>query len=257
MPESYTGDEGDTALAAGMPVMDGTEKRQKGYLAINKTRDLIVSYVTSAIAAAIATIWPISAGGTGASTAASARSNLGAPESAVGQLKFTSPGFGRLVWQAPGVSAGTEFAPSDVANGRVQKTGDEMSGFLRVLDHVYVPNSFAAVSGYTIAYINGPDGRLSKGASSERYKDNIDRAPDVPDVFAVPLASFTMVGDEAEVTRYGYIAEDLAANPETAGFVVYDDQGRPDSFDMISFLLAQNAVLNARLTVLEADHAGD
>lgn len=39
MPESYTGDEGDDALAEGFDVMDGNEDRRDGWRAINKARD--------------------------------------------------------------------------------------------------------------------------------------------------------------------------------------------------------------------------
>jgi hypothetical protein len=45
MPENYTGNEGTDAAAAGLSVMDGTEDRRLGYLAINKTRDMLVKRV--------------------------------------------------------------------------------------------------------------------------------------------------------------------------------------------------------------------
>lgn len=43
MAESYTGTEGQAALAAGYPILDGTEDRREGYLAVNKTRDMIAT----------------------------------------------------------------------------------------------------------------------------------------------------------------------------------------------------------------------
>lgn len=135
------------------------------------------------------------------------------------------------------------------ANSRVSKGGDTMSGQL------YLPNSFAANSGYTVAYING-DGRVSRGASSERFKEQIDRDPELPDVFAVPIASYVMIGDDLEAPRYGPIAEDLDANPATAPFVVYDDENRPAAFDVISYLMAAVAQLNARVKELEARDVG-
>lgn len=43
MAETYTGDEGDIALAAGLDVMDGTELGSDIDAAINKTRDMIAA----------------------------------------------------------------------------------------------------------------------------------------------------------------------------------------------------------------------
>lgn len=48
MPESYTGTEGTEAAAAGMDVLDGTEDRRQGWLAINKARDYIAQKFTAA-----------------------------------------------------------------------------------------------------------------------------------------------------------------------------------------------------------------
>lgn len=52
MPESYVGNEGTAAAADGMTVLDGTEDRRTGWLAINKTRDYIVSKCAAALTAA-------------------------------------------------------------------------------------------------------------------------------------------------------------------------------------------------------------
>jgi len=112
-------------------------------------------------------------------------------------------------------------------------------------------------SSYTSLWING-DGRIGKSASSKRYKKSIVRNPALPDVFAVPLARYVMRGDDALTPRYGHIAEDLAENPATEKFVVYDAEGRPDAFDTFSLMHAQieelrrrNDALAARLTALE------
>lgn len=59
---------GDAAAAAGMDVVAGTADRRLGYDEINKTRDYIAQRTT------ITT--PVSRGGTGATTATSARTNL-------------------------------------------------------------------------------------------------------------------------------------------------------------------------------------
>lgn len=131
------------------------------------------------------------------------------------------------------------------------------SNNLATTAHFFTPGSSAATDGYTVAYINS-DGRLARGASSERYKHDIERSPALPDVFAVPLARFVMNDDPDETPRFGHIAEDLAANDATRPFVVFRD-GRPESFDMLSLLHAQVEELrrrdvekDARIRALEA-----
>lgn len=63
MPESYTGTEGTEAAAAGLDVLDGTEDRRQGWLAINKARDYIAQKFAAAKAytdakfAAISLAW--------------------------------------------------------------------------------------------------------------------------------------------------------------------------------------------------------
>src|SRR5690606_23793059 len=63
---------GDAAAAAGMDVLTGNEDRRLGYDEINKTRDYIADRTSE--------VTPIAKGGTGATTAAAARINLGIPE---------------------------------------------------------------------------------------------------------------------------------------------------------------------------------
>lgn len=64
---------GDDATAAGYALVSGSAGLVKdGDLEINKTRDYIAQ-----VKALILAVWPITAGGTGASTAAGARTNLG------------------------------------------------------------------------------------------------------------------------------------------------------------------------------------
>lgn len=66
---------GDDAQAAGYSLVpsDGTGAEvRNGYLEINRTRDYVAQ-----VKALIAAIWPVSAGGTGSSSASGARTNLG------------------------------------------------------------------------------------------------------------------------------------------------------------------------------------
>lgn len=181
-------------------------------------------------------------------------------------------GGGRLAVATPtssGQAANKGYVDSVAdASGKVSKSGDTMTG------HLYLPNAVAATSGYVIAYWNG-DGRVSKGASSERYKDDI--APIEPaslgDIFP-QLHEFVMKDDPDRTTRVGYIAERLHESEDLRRFVVYqtepildepgsftgqrrltldeNDQPIPDSIDFIALLLAQVAALNDRVIELEA-----
>lgn len=64
---------GDDAAAAGYPLVSGAAGLAKdGDLEINRTRDFVAQ-----VKALILATWPVSRGGTGATTAAGARTNLG------------------------------------------------------------------------------------------------------------------------------------------------------------------------------------
>ena len=66
---------GDAAVAQGWPVLVGTVDLVKdGDLEINRTRDLVAG-----VKVLIDPVWPIAKGGTGATTAAAARTALGIP----------------------------------------------------------------------------------------------------------------------------------------------------------------------------------
>ncbi|GAA3948962.1 hypothetical protein [Microbacterium soli] len=239
---------GDAAVAAGMPIVDGatTEARTLD-TEINRTRDLIAERTSDVV--------PVAKGGTGATTPATARAALGA----VAASEVADPGeirAGAIVRYKENtrLTASHPVEPTDLATKQyVDVAALPVSGGT-VTGNLYLPNSTSASSSYTVAYING-DGRVSRGASSERYKSDIDRDPDLPGVLdAAPITSYTLTDDPEHVTRYGPIAEDLDDDPRTANFVVYDDQGRPDSFDMISYLMAATGELHARVRALEADN---
>ncbi|MBD3941947.1 hypothetical protein IF188_09595 [Microbacterium sp. NEAU-LLC] len=216
MPDTpYTGKEGDTALANGMAVMDGTEDWRDGWRSINKTRDYIVTMFNTLIAK----VWPlgISKGGTGATTGAAARTNIGAVEDGIGTgLAFYSPGFGRIAFRAPGVSNGSELQLVGTGGSYLPLSGGTLSG------NLYLPAATPASSSYTVCYLNG-DGRVSKGASSRRYKDEITPvAPEALGDLFPQLHSFVMKDDPSRTVRTGYIAEDLDASPALRPFVVYE-----------------------------------
>lgn len=274
--ETYTGDEGTEALAAGMDVMDGTEDRRNGWLAINKARDYIVSF--------IADLWPLTVarGGTGANNAATARTNLGIPGIAAensaeagklpiynstGQLTSFPPALGAHVATKAYVDGQTP--PQQLTDGGTFLRADGKNlgttGDLFASGSAILYGASAATSGWTQAYIDG-NGRVSKGASSERYKKYISTidAEVLGDVWP-DLVRYQMRGGDGS-WRYGYIAERLAEHADQQPFVVYkfepNEAGeyvptdQPDSIDFISLLMVQNAQLHARLSALEARVSG-
>lgn len=146
------------------------------------------------------------------------------------------------------------IAPTDVtASGNVS-----VGGTTTATGDIFTPNATAAVSGYTICYLNS-DGRVSKGASSARYKVSISPVDpaSLGDLFP-PLQTYEMVGDAEHTSHVGYVAEHLAGNPDQERFVVWQYDGDlpavdakgaliPESIDFIALLLAQTSQLNQRL----------
>ncbi|MDU0367679.1 hypothetical protein RWH45_10660 [Microbacterium sp. KSW4-17] len=274
---------GDNALAAGMDLVAGTTPLNTVDTEINKTRDYIAERTNA--------VTPISKGGTGATTAAGARSALGVTTAAevdkralkntmnwpyaVAQVETNPPhqmgmwfsgGTGRPVVRVDSTdmnlalkddSDAAASAASNAlseANARVAKGGDTMTGDLKL------PNASAATSSFTVAYING-DGRVSKGTSSIRYKDLLED-PDVNTLGNIfpTLRQYKFKNGDGKPTL-GYIAEEVAESPDLQRFAVYqttvDDDGNwaatnvVDSIDFIQLLIAQTAQLHARVSELE------
>lgn len=249
---------GNDALAAGMDILTGDEDRRDGWDEINLTRDYIAQRTSA--------IQPVAKGGTGADNAAGARANLDVvgwadtytdPVAGVGKIpRFNSAG------QLPTLDP---TAPAHCANKRyvddhagVPATGGTFTG------PVYFPNATPATSGYVVAYLNS-DGRLSRGASSERYKENVEPVDpaDLGDIWPT-LHRYQMIDGDG-TWKTGYIAERLAENADQDPYVVYAEfagQLVPESIDFIGLLIAQNAQLHEqlaqltqRVTDLEAGHA--
>lgn len=234
---------GDDALAAGMDLVIGSSVMAADIdVEINRTRDYVAQR-TSAVT-------PIANGGTGATTAAGARTALSVPSKAENDAKLT-----RTTAQY-----NADFASRDSAiASKLPITGGTVSGNLGVTGGFYVGTRPGASYSYVVAYFNG-DNQLCSGVSSSRFKQNITRDAPIPDMFQVPLSSFAMRADPEKVLRYGHIAEDIDKVEDLRSFVVYDDEGRPQSYDMIGFLLAsveqvhrENLELRSRIEGLEAD----
>ncbi|WP_309105016.1 hypothetical protein [Microbacterium sp.] len=250
MAETYTGTEGTEAFNDGMTVLDGTEDRRDGWLAINKARDYIVTKTAAALTAAKA-YTDQKVGAISLTWNAITGKPSSFPPSTHSHSEVRSGGFwfgwlGNDTWgTGDHLSVGRNLGVDGIFYGKT----------VRLTEHVYVPEASAATSGYTVAYINS-DGRLSRGASSERYKTDITDAPDLGDLFAAPLRQYRMRQDGAEPpahpvddeARIGYIAEELLGTPMER-FVVYLD-GQVESIDFIALLMAQNHQLHTDLDLL-------
>lgn len=265
---------GDKALARGMRLTPGTALAKDIDDEINRALDYIAEY-TSAILS-------VAQGGTGATSPAGARQSLDVPSKreavANGSAAANAITLGwngatfRLTMRVDNTGVGEIANVTDINNlvasirdtdRRLGVTNTSVAG-KRNYDDGHFPgnvsasqfvvrDAFAANSGYVVAYVNG-DGRLSKGASSERYKKHISAIdPDgLGDIFP-ELHRFQMRSHDGSPSdnswRYGYIAERLAEHPDQERFVVYadvDGQPLPESIDFIGLLVAQVAQLHQR-----------
>ena len=176
---------------------------------------------------------------------------------------------------AGSISAGTTITAGGTITGGAISTGGNVSasgqvsgsslavsggatvgGNATVSGQIFVPNSFAAVSGYTVAYINS-DGRLSNGASAARYKQDfepVSNAPLVEAILRAPLLRFRLIaaveefGDEAAL-EIGLLA-DYLLKIGLGEFVYTDAEGEPRgiNYERLTIpLIATVQALDARL----------
>lgn len=262
---------GDDALAAGMEILSGNEDRREGYDEINKTRDYIASFFATVRTWAEGLFLPKADvyDGTGSVfgkvprydsvgrliTASPSANNQATPKSYVDNAIASIPAPPAPVQQFN--DDGTTYS---VTGRHLRASGNILS----TTGTFYAGGATAATDGYTIAYLNS-DGRLAKGASSERYKKHISSIDptSLGDIWPALVRYQMRSGDGS--WKYGYIAERLAESEDLAPFVVYADLGTgpiPDSIDFIALLMAQNAQLKQqldqqeqRLNALEAGHA--
>lgn len=171
------------------------------------------------------------------------------------------------VQSAAKISGGALSVGSVGVSGHTSTGTLGVSGDTTVSGHIYVPNSTLATSGYTVAYING-DGRLTRGASSRRFKKNIqDVSLTDVNLFATDVKEFEMIDGDGHVT-VGYIAEELVGT-DMERFVVFeqelneedgtwnlrlDEDGNPVplSIDFIPLLMAQTRSVYEKQLELEA-----
>ena len=112
---------------------------------------------------------------------------------------------GALSGASLNVGAGPITAGAFSASG-----SGSISGNLNMTGQVFIPNGFAAVSGYTIAYIN-VDGRLCVGASAARFKQDfqpVHADPLIAGIYAANLLHFRLIAAVETIDRkMGPLAE--------------------------------------------------
>lgn len=233
---------GDDALAAGIPIMNGTEQANTLDTEMNKTRD--------EIARRTSTVMPIAKGGTGATTADGARSALGLAPIDAGISA------GTLVQRDTNKTIAADRAylaldpvlpqhatPKSYVDGAVAGKANQSS-----VDGIYGGNLSSDVynrtlgGSYRVAYVNS-SGVLGWVSSSRRHKKNIRAAVvDTEAVLAMQLVTFLykvdVDRDRLGELQHGLIAEDLDA----AGLdwlVDYADDGQPEGvrYDRIALAL--------------------
>lgn len=259
---------GDAAAAAGMDVVAGTADRRMGYDEINKTRDYIAQRTS--------TVQPIEKGGTAATDAAGARTNLSV---------YSKAQVDALTWDAGDIVSGTITRPVNVPGGNgvfaavtvgtaagggglfiggtgrgFNGVGDMSCQIATLYGTVYAPTARATTvsSGYVAAYLNS-DGRLASTPSATRFKqDIVPKAYTLADAarigsLVVNYRLIEAVEEDPETARVetGILAEALveAGFPE---FVVFTDDGQCFTIDYARMVTAAFGALTDVARRLEA-----
>ncbi len=270
---------GDDAAAAGLAVMDGSEDYRDGWDAINETRDMIATRTS--------TVTPVTKGGTGATTAAAARTNLGAAAAththAAADVTSGTLDAARIPnLAASKITSGVlsaaripDISSLDSGSNSFGWTGSQwytnrpvgidnsctISGGLTVSGGPFFPYARAnpVVNDYVVAYLN-VDGRLGATPSALSLKQDIAPHPyTLADALSIEVVDYRLrdavdiLGDDA-ATEVGVIADWLLRDGLTE-YVVLDEQGAPLTvrYERLA-LVALGALheVSARLSDLEA-----
>ena len=224
---------GDQATALGWDTVAGTADRRQGYDEINKTRDYAAGVKTE--------VRPVAKGGTGASDAATARTNLAAAAAShshrIGDI-LTADG-----------SQNYGVALQGVLDGMTANTNSKASA--SSLDSVYQGNMSSGIYNRTVGgnsvYINtsGVLGYLPSASRFKKFIRNADLDPQAARAILIRTYQYKAAVDVGDEQQIGVIAEELEAN----GFswlVGYDEAGEPmtvhyDRIGLVALALAQHA----------------
>ena len=120
-------------------------------------------------------------------------------------------GVGLNAGSGPITGASLNVGGGSVTAGAFSASGSgSIGGNLNMTGQVFIPNGFAAVSGYTIAYVN-VDGRLCVGASAARFKQDfqpVHADPLIAGIYAADLLHFRLIAAVETIDRkMGPLAE--------------------------------------------------
>lgn len=201
---------GDDAIAAGIPIMTGTEQANTLDTEMNLTRDEIARRTRD--------VMPISRGGTGAITAAAARAALGA-QAAIGYTPARVNGSNMAVFNWDGGAGRMLLYVDATLLGQLALTSD--------IGSIYEGNLSGniynrATSGSWRSLAVQSNGVLAQTASARRFKENIEQL-DVTDeqLAQLRLVSFDWIADGTH--DVGVIADDVEKVLPWAVF--HDDDG--------------------------------
>lgn len=214
MPESYVGNEGTTAAQDGMTILDGTEDRRTGWLAINKTRDYIATKSAAVLAAAKAY--------TDQKVAA-----ISLTWDAISGKPVHFGSRSDIVVRPPGTGGTVEDALNAIFNLAQSKIG---AGGGTITGGLFMPNLTAVASSYVAMFRNG-DGRVGISPSARKFKKDIaPRVYTLNDLNRIRVVSYRLrswvFGSEDAPTDVGVIAEELI-DAGLSEFVVFDGDGKP------------------------------
>lgn len=228
---------GDDALAAGIPIMTGSELANTLDTEINKTRD--------EIARRTSTVLPVVKGGTGSTTAAAARAALGAADAA----QVSTDGNVATAGKIPIFNPDRQLTAADptlgghvATRGWTQAYAPSRPESQSIRDGQMSPAVYNRTLGgsYHVLYADST-GLLGWVPSSRRYKKNIRPAEiDVDAVLAIEVVTFLyrVAIDPDGNVQHGVIAEQLHDLGLT-WLVSYDTAGAPEGarYDLLAVAL--------------------
>lgn len=241
---------GDDALAAGIPIMTGSEPANTLDTEMNKTRD--------EIARRTSTVLPVAKGGTGSTTPAAARAALGAADAAQVSTDGNVATAGKIPIYNPDrqlTAADPTLGGHVATRGWTQAYAPSRPEAQSIMDGQMSPAVYNRTLGgsYHVLYADST-GLLGWVPSSRRYKKNIRPAEiDVDAVLAIEVVTFLywVAIDPDGNVQHGVIAEQLHDLGLT-WLVSYDTDGAPEGVRYDLLAVALLPVLQRQAADIEA-----